>query len=249
MYRASNRKRVWRVAPVSFTFSALFLLMAINSVSQTKASSTALPSEAETVRSEVLVLRDAFVKDVSAAGLKCSIAPPAIEVHEVPSFGKYDAESNTITTAAWGQLNDQEKEIFLRNHPAEDAAREEFEIGVHHWVLVHEIGHWWQSCTGFNHADHFATELGANRIAAAYWRTKDPSVVAHQRTVFDSIVRHWPNPIPEGQTEKVFFNDNYEKLGPTPAYIWFQARMCLTAIDESPSPSLADVLRQSASER
>lgn len=203
--------------------------------------------EAAALKGQVSELRDAFVREVEAAGLKCSIPPPSIDIQDVPSFGRYDRETNAITTPTWVQLSEEEKGLFLRSHPDEAAARQEFELGVHHWVLVHELGHWWQACNGaFNNQNHFETELEANRIAAAYWRKIDPSVVAHQRAVFASIVERRSNPVTAGQDERTYFNANYDKLGPTPAYIWFQARMCLMAIDENANLSLADTLRQTA---
>ena len=39
-------------------------------------------------------------------------------------------------------------------------------------------------------------------------------------------------------------HENYEKLGPTPAYVWFASRMSLTVIDERPIPSFAQVLEE-----
>ena len=236
-----------RTAIFAFAYIAI-IVPSPTAKGQEAEPSASLSREADAMKGQVSQLRDAFVLAVNAAGLKCSIAPPSIDVQDVPSFGRYDPQRNVLTTAVWSQLSDEEKGLFLRRHPLEAEAREEFEIGVHHWVLVHELGHWWQACSGVsNNPDHFAAELGANRIAAAYWRKSDPSLLAHQHAVFESIVRRWSNPVPAGQEERAYFNANYDQLGPTPAYIWFQARMCLTAIDESSSLSLADALKQTAS--
>ncbi len=240
------RQRGFDAGFLFFMCVALLVLSPVSTPGQTKESPAPAPDTAA-IKHQVSDLRDAFVKDVQAAGFKCPIAPPTIEVRDVASFGNYDPEHNTLTTAAWDQLSDAEKGIFLRNR-TEAAAREEFEIGVHHWVLAHELGHWWQACNGlFNDPDHFEMELAANRIAAAYWRKNDPSIVTHQRGLFDSIARRWPNPVPAGEDWKAYFNSHYEQLAPTPAYIWFQARMCLTAIDENPTPTFLGVLKQIAS--
>jgi hypothetical protein len=48
--------------------------------------------------------------------------------------------------------------------------------------------------------------------------------------------------VPEGQDVETYFDANYQKLGPSPAYPWFQSRMCVTAIDERPEPSFAQAL-------
>jgi len=49
-------------------------------------------------RLQVTALRDAFVKEAIAAGFECAIQPPRIVVEDVPSFGMYDPETNTLTT-------------------------------------------------------------------------------------------------------------------------------------------------------
>ena len=211
----------------------------------------ATEAEIAATRAEVTALRDTFMKAAAAQGLKCAIAPPAIVIEDVPSFGSYDVETNTLKTGTWNQLREDEKAMFykfLGPGTVEAAARQEFEDGVHHWVFVHELGHWWQACRGLteltDHGNHYAVEFGADRIAAAYWRERDSLVIAHQRPVFQGILENMPNPVPENQSVEPYFNANYEKLGPTPAYIWFQARMCITAFDEKPEPSFAETLKQ-----
>ncbi len=193
-------------------------------------------------------LRDQFTQAASRAGAPCRIAAPKLAVADVPSFGSYDPDTNTLTVSAWTLLKDEERNLFLRGagpSATEDQARADFEMGVHHWVVVHELGHWWQACRGVTESkDHYGVEYGADRIAAAWWQEHDPSVIARQRAVFASILERWPNPVPQGQEVEAYFNDNYEKLGPTRAYIWFQARMCLAAFDEKPTPAFAQVLAQ-----
>ena len=72
----------------------------------------------------------------AAAGFACPIAPPMILVVDVPSFGNYDPQSNTLNTPAWEQLTDGERSRFYRllgPGTSEAAARGEFETGAHHW--------------------------------------------------------------------------------------------------------------------
>ena len=69
-------------------------------------------------------------------------------------------------------------------------------------------------------------------------------MIAHQRPVFEAIQNNFPNPVPKGASIETFFNDHYQELGPTPRYLWFQARMCLTAFDETPAPSFKEVLAE-----
>jgi hypothetical protein len=169
-------------------------------------------------------------------------------VQDIPSFGNYDPDTNTLISPSWQQMGSEEQALFYKAvgpNATETNARAEFELGVHHWVVVHELGHWWEACRGMvDHGNHYVVELEADKIAAAYWNEHDPSVIAHQRAVFQAIVQQWPNPIPAGQTEDAYFDKNYDALGPTPAYIWFQARMCLAAFAEQPLPRFSAALAQ-----
>lgn len=203
-------------------------------------------SEIAATRAQLEARRDDFARVTGASGLACAISVPKIVVQDVPSFGSYDPDTNTLTSPAWNQMSSEEKAIFMKAvgpNGSEKDARAEFEAGVHHWVIVHELGHWWEACRGVvDRGDHYGFELQADRIAAAYWREQDSSVNAHQKAVFEAIVQKWPNPVPPGQEAAAYFNRNYEALAPTPAYIWFQAQMCLTVFQERPLPSFEAVL-------
>src|ERR1700734_304955 len=173
-------------------------------------------------RSDLTALLSDFVKETTASGLPCAIEPPKLIVRDLPSFGTYDPETNTLTSPAWQQMASGEQALFYKplGPGAKEAdARAEFELGVHHWVFVHELGHWWEACRGMvDRGNHYAFELEADKIAAAYWNEHDPSLIAHQQAVFEGIVQKSPNPIPAGHTEDTYFNGNYQSLGPTPAY-------------------------------
>lgn len=206
-------------------------------------------TDVEETRVQMTALRDAFVQTVKDAGFTCSLAVPPITVEDVPSFGSYDPETNTLRTSAWSLLKPEESQMFyhfMGPNATEEIARKEFEDGVHHWVIVHELGHWFQACRGITEktAKPYAIEFGADRIAAAYWNERDPGVITHQRPVFEAILHSFANPVPEGASIEPFFNDHYQELGPTPGYLWFQSRMCLTAFNEKPTPSLKRVLAE-----
>lgn len=206
-------------------------------------------ADVESTRVAMTALRDAFVQSVHAAGFTCPIAVPPILVEDVPSFGSYDPDTNTLRTSAWSLLKPEESQMFFHfmgPNATEAIARKEFEDGVHHWVIVHELGHWFQACRGVTEktAKPYAIEFGADRIAAAYWNEHDRGVIAHQRPVFEAILHNFPNPVPDGTGVETYFNDHYQELGPTPGYLWFQARMCLTAFDETPVPSFQRALAE-----
>lgn len=246
MMLLSRRKLIGRALLLSCAIGTLLT----ECVGQTPATTNqaAVDREIEATKAQMTTLRDEFVKAAVDAGFACSIAPPTIAVVDVPSFGSYDPQSNTLKTPAWEQLTDDERGRFYRllgPGTSEAAARGEFETGAHHWVFVHEMGHWWQACRGVVNRDkHYAVEFGANRIATAYWQERDPQVIAHQREVFEGLLSRSPSPVGEAQDIEAYFDANYEKLGPTRAYIWFQARMCMAAFAEKPVPTFAQTLKQ-----
>ena len=206
-------------------------------------------TDVEQTQAKMTALRDSFVQSVKDAGFFCPIAVPPVLVEDVPSFGSYDDETNTLRTSAWSLLKPEESQMFyhfMGPDATEAVAKKEFEDGVHHWVIVHELGHWFQACRGITEktAKPYAIEFGADRIAAAYWKEHDPRVIAHQRPVFTAILHDFPNPVPRGASVEPYFNQHYQELGPTPSYLWFQSQMCLTAFDEKPAPSLKQVLAE-----
>ncbi len=202
----------------------------------------------EATRVKMTAVRDAFVKATVDAGFTCTIAVPKVVVMDVPSYGNYDVERNVVETPAWELMSAREKGLMYQlAGPGADeaAARAEFETDSHHWVFIHELGHWFQACRGVPHdARHWAKESGANRIAAAYWRERDATIVPHMHAAFEQVISHAPNPVPPGQDMETYFNANYEKLGPTPAYIWFASKMCLIVLDEKPAPTFKQVLEE-----
>ncbi len=203
----------------------------------------------EETRVQMTTLRNAFVQSVKDAGFTCPIAVPTVAVEDVPSFGNFEPETNTLRTSAWSLLKPEERQLFYHlvgPNATESIAKKEFEVGVHHWVIVHELGHWFQACRGITEktAKPYSIEFGADRIAAAYWNEHDPGVIAHQQMVFEGILHNFPNPVPEGASVEPFFNEHYQELGPTPGYLWFQSRMCLTAFNEKPAPSFKTALAE-----
>ncbi|SEG59333.1 hypothetical protein SAMN05421819_3658 [Bryocella elongata] len=211
-------------------------------------ASVATPDTAEVAatRAKAIAMRDAFVAKVKAAGFSCPIAPPAIVVTDIPSWGNYNEETNTLSTSEWTLLQPREKAFFkmLAGPNATDAEVQElFDRASHRWIFVHEMGHWWQACR-HQDAKPYATEYGADRIAMAYWREADATVVPRMMPVFHVVLDHMPSPVPDGQEVEAYFNANYQTLGPSPAYPWFQSRMVVTAFEETPAPTFAMTLGQ-----
>ena len=213
---------------------------------QTAPAAASAKEEQAATLVKMTALRDEYVSQLKADGFVCSIAAPKIAVEDVPSMGQYDDQTNTLRTTDWTLLNPQER-AFMRHLAGPDAQEPEmrvvFEKAAHQWIFVHELGHWWQACRGYmpTHT-HYQVESGANRIALAYWRERDPSVETLMARLFHQVLDTMPSPVPAGETVEAFFDKNYESLGPSPTYPWFQSRMNVTLEDERPKPSLRQTL-------
>ena len=197
---------------------------------------------------EVTAIRDAFIARVGTLGLQCAIAPPRILVEDVPSYGQYDDSSNTLRTSDWNLLNPHEKGFAHAIAPPgsdEATVRATFQDVAHRWIFVHELGHWWQACEKADTASGrqpYAIEYEADRIAMAYWNAVDPTLPAKMVVIAQSVIDHAPNPLPAGQAVASYFNANYQTLGPSPAYPWFQARMIVDCGKEMTKPTFAQAL-------
>jgi hypothetical protein len=230
------------------TLIAVSVCVMISARAQAQASATAESPDADRAATlaRVTALRQAFIERIHAAGLTCPIAPPKIVMDDVPSFGNYDDETNVLRTSDWSKLTPEESGVFFQlAGPGADAtaAREMFEGAAHRWIFIHELGHWWQACTGaFKKSPPWEIEYDADRIALAYWREVDPALATKMMAIFQGVIDHSPNPVPPGQEIKKYFNEHYQQLGPTPAYRWYQSRMVVTAIQETPTPTFAQTL-------
>jgi hypothetical protein len=220
--------------------SALLVGLSLAAFPTGLAQSAKIQDQVGANEAAVMKLRDDFTTQVTHVGVKCPIGLPKLLFQNVKSWGNYDPDKNTLTTPLWGEWGDDEKSIFTRlagPNATEEAAHAEFEMGIHHWVFVHEMGHWTQTCRNLNRGQsHYSIEYGANRIALA-WRKRDPAVAEHMIAVFQSVLKNRPSPVPQGQSVEAFFNENYEQLAGTSAYTWFQAEMVDAASKEQPAPS------------
>jgi hypothetical protein len=204
-------------------------------------------SSSEAQRAKLVALQDDFIETIKANGFQPSLAAPTIVLDNPPSYGNYEDESNVLHIAVWAALSPEQQARFARlaGLLAEGKTGEEtFEDGVHHWVFIHELSHWWQACQHKTSDNHYSVEYGANRIAAAYWRSKDPAFMRRTEKKMRTVIATMTQPVPEGKSPEKYFNENYEKLGPTPAYIWFQYSMVLKVQSEAPLPSLHQTLQQ-----
>jgi hypothetical protein len=210
-----------------------------------KPSTTITPNAA--LMDQLVALRDSFVSEMKREGFQPSLPPPTIILDNPPSYGNYEDGKNLLHIADWSALSTDEQARFagLAARLGQGQTGEQaFEDSVHHWVFVHELGHWWQACEHKTTDTHYAEEYGANRIAAAYWRLNDPNFMDRTKNKMTTVIGSLPNPVPEGESKEKYFNENYEKLAGTPGYIWYQYDMVINVEAEKPLPSFQQALRQ-----
>ena len=197
------------------------------------------------VMAKLTALRDTFISAIKADGFRTRLPAPTIVMDNPPSYGNFENDKNLLHIAVWSALTEQQRSRF--EHLSElikngKSGQQIFEDSVHHWVFVHELGHWWQACQRKISSNHYSVEYGANRVAAAFWRQTDPDLMKQTEDRMALVIRTLQSPMPEGQAKETYFNDNYEKLGPTPGYIWFQYTMVLSVQAERPLPSFKQTL-------
>ena len=108
-----------------------------------------------------------------------------------------------------------------------------FQMAVYQWIFVHELGHWWRACQ-HETAEPYESEKGANRLATAYWRDRDPAFYTFMLSVFQGVLDHQPSPVPPGRQKEQYLNENYNSLPGGAAYSWYQSVMIVEVSKETP---------------
>ena len=196
---------------------------------------------------KAMALRDEFVGKIKAIGFPPVLPPPKIVFDNPPSFGNYSVDSNILHTSDWGTLDAESKGRF--NAVASGigngiSGERYFELSVHQWILVHELGHWWRACQ-HQTAKPYEDEMAANRIAIAFWREEDPAFMAFKLAGFQRFLTMLPSPVPAGESTIDYLNNNYDKLPGGQAYTWYQATMIVDGCKEIPAPTFRQAIGRS----
>jgi hypothetical protein len=226
-----------------------FLILWIAPAQSSEATAPAAPPVVVpngNVMAQLSTLRDNFISTIKSSGFQPSLPPPTILLDNPPSYGDFEEGANELHISVWSALTKEQQGRFERLSELLNngkSAEQTFDESVHHWIFVHELGHWWQACQHEISANHYSVEYGANRIAAAYWRQTDPNFMSRVESRMTKVIGTLQSPLPEGVAKETYFNANYDRLGPTPDYIWFQYTMVLSVQRERPPPSFAQTLR------
>ncbi len=198
------------------------------------------------VLAQLTQLRDAFLRRIDAEGYKLCPAPH-IELGDPASFGHFVPERNTVMVAAWTHLTPEERKGFeemAQSMGGDATGRSVFENGANRWVFVHELAHWWQACRHQTRPQSYAAENGADRIALAFWRERDPRYAVGIVHGYRALLTSMPSPVPEGEAPPKYYDANYAKVSQGNADTWFQATMIAALAEEQPAPSLHRALSQ-----
>ena len=176
----SYSPRMYRNSYLHFVAACLFVALPSGSAAQTAVPHSGDTSRNDALMSQLVTLRDAFVNQVKAEGFQPSLPPPAIVPDNPPSYGNYENDKNLLHIAAW----------TAAGAPEDQARFSRFGGNARHWTNQ-QSRHLRTACiTGFlftkwaiggRHVsmslggNHYSEEYGANRIAAAFWRLKDPA--------------------------------------------------------------------------
>ena len=185
---------------------------------------------------------------------------PKIRIDAGPSLSFYGmGKGNVVHEEHWGNVPPPEQASFNEwatytiDEPTGSAL---FEDMFYRFFFVHELGHWMQDEVLRQRRDPDAKEADknsatarwqyetvANRISVAWWREHDPQYLAKLVNDFRAIENKLPNPVPTGESPRLFFTSEYNKIADDPnAYGWFQLQMVILAYDEKPTLSFQQAI-------
>jgi hypothetical protein len=195
----------------------------------------------------LLHLRSDFIQQIEYEGYLPSLPAPKIEMGDPPTFGNFDPDKNILHIAIWSKLTAQERKFFediAKSIGPKATARGVFEDGTNRWVFTHELSHWWQACQHQTRANSYEEEAGANRIASAYWRKRDPRFMEGIVEGFRNIRESIPSPVPPRESKIEFLDKHFAAVSITDGYTWYQSDMVIDLAAENPLPSFHHALSQ-----
>ncbi|KPF64283.1 hypothetical protein IP79_06010 [Porphyrobacter sp. AAP60] len=203
---------------------------------------------------------DALASDVQLIGAnfaaaynRCGARPsflPNLKVETHPALISYEPSDRTVRVSRYSELPPELQ--GLMTGWAEAAGMEDSQtlfVDVFNSLLVpHELGHWAQHVSGrLAGLDRWESELEANRIAIAFWRIHETTGGALPARIdaFTGFLGRLPNPVPDGQDPRAFFNDNYETLD-SMQYGWFQGALMQEAWTNPENVSFCELVQPEA---
>jgi hypothetical protein len=182
----------------------------------------------ETDANKIINDFELFIKE---SGYSLSSVPKA-KIQTEPSLIRLDRTNNTIIIPFWGDLSNEQIEIF-KSWRGENA--EEFFILMFNWFFIpHEMGHYINPM--IHDLNPYQCELEANEVAIAFLKRK-PENLDKLHFIKESlkvILEILPKIDFGSLTEAEYFNANYKNMGSNPnVYGYFQLKFILDILNNS----------------
>jgi hypothetical protein len=208
------------------------------------------PGPDNSLESRVSRDRDRFVQAVRDCGVEVHFVP-SVQVLTTPAVISYDGKQRTLLIGRWETLPPPIQGIFMQwaAHDFPGRPPEElFDTLFNNFLVGHELGHWASDQTDRPRLpDHYDAEIDANRFAIAFADLQHPGNAAGMVSRF-SYLSTLPNPVPEGEDARAWFNTHYWDLPRTNpvAYNWYQGVFMKTAWAQRGATSFCGLARLGA---
>lgn len=146
--------------------------------------------------------------------------------------------------AGWDDLPPDFQAFFHFMLGADTARGRTFYELYYLWFNIpHEIAHVLREKYGTTDDTHLADEIAVTAFAVAYWRQRgETQRLSQLAEMLRGILKHLPDPLPDGYDRGAYFEDYYDKLvASATRFCHYMFSMALAAID-APAVWL-DVLR------
>ena len=174
-----------------------------------------------------------FEKQVSKIDSKITLNNPKSVFNAIGPF--YNPENNTINLPIWNLSPEMFQDFCITVMGNKNEGKELFGLFFNGFYVPHELGHALQFAADRRFDNEYDNEYNANIIAILYWKNRDKSAQldkCYQYAI--KALEKIPNPIPEGENEKLYFTNHYQDFGADPAkYAYIQFTQYIKAFKET----------------
>jgi hypothetical protein len=170
-------------------------------------------------------------------------AIPKVKIQTEPSLIRLDRQNNTIIVPYWGDLANDQKEIF-KSWRGENA--EEFFVLLFNWFFIpHELGHFINPM--IHDLDPYQCEREANEVAVIFFRRNPENIekLDFLKKSLTQVLEILPKIDFNNMSEVEYFNANYQKIGNNPnVYGYFQLKFILDILNNQKDFSIKQYFDQ-----
>ena len=162
---------------------------------------------------------------------------PKAKIQTEPSLIRLDKSNNAIIVPYWGDLLNDQKEIF-KSWRGENA--EEFFVLMFNWFFIpHELGHFINP--KIHDIDPYTSEKEANEVAVLFLKRDQENLekLDFIKKSISQILETLPKIYFGNMSEVEYFDTNYQKIGNNPnTYGYFQFKFILDALNNQKNISI-----------